>query len=583
MGYHPLPDKSYLKLRRNQKGQPQCWYVRVVVPRELRDTLRRLTVEHSLHTGDKREAQRARHAVLAKIFADFDRARAGQLASSDIEQEAQRFLRDTLERILKRPEDAFTELEDNMGNPLGLAGERVLGDLRDDLEQEDWSANVCAEAKEIARRYGTSPQKELYRALQRAEIEALSRALAVHQGAIPEPVQVLNSKAVDPVTAALRPVTRLSPIDGPGLRVKEAADGFIAERNRLQEDAWTAQTLHQARATFRFFDQFTSNRPLVDIKRKDIANFLTAIAGLDPNYGRRSRNMSLQQIMKAHPAKAGEGISNKTLMRHAALIAGMFDWAIDNEQYEGPNPARSHGRRNRRSANRGKSDARRPFHPDELNRLFNATLFKTAIEDRVTPARHTVETSLAWLIPIALFSGMRLDEICGMRVADVIQEDGILYFNLESHEERRLKTAAARRRIPVHSELLRLGFETYLEHVRRQRHIYLFPALKPGGPDKKRSWYISKRYTVLRRSVGVSAPETTFHSFRHNAATALERARVPENEAAQIMGHRQTTMTFGGYSGGLDLAGLARVVEAISYPGLDLAPLYAPKKAARKE
>ena len=153
---------------------------------------------------------------------------------------------------------------------------------------------------------------------------------------------------------------------------------------------------------------------------------------------------------------------------------------------------------------------------------------------------------------------MRLDEMCGLRTEDVIGDQGITYFDLKPHEGRRLKTAAARRCVPVHSELLGLGFDSYLAHVKDQKHNYLFPALKPGGPDKKRSWYVSKRFTTYRRSVGVGASETVFHSFRKCAATALERAHVPENEAMEVLGHHKATTTYGLYSGGLGLEGLAR-------------------------
>lgn len=170
-------------------------------------------------------------------------------------------------------------------------------------------------------------------------------------------------------------------------------------------------------------------------------------------------------------------------------------------------------------------------------------------------------------------SCMRLDEICGLRTEDVAEESGILFFDIVSHEGRRVKTAASRRRVPVHSELLRMGFDEYLANIQRQRHQYLFPALKPGGPDKKRSWYIGKRFTQYRRSVGVSDPNTTFHCLRKNTATALERARIPENEAVQILGHKKMTMSYGLYSSGLDLNGLRHAVEAIQYHDLGLAHL----------
>ena len=122
-----------------------------------------------------------------------------------------------------------------------------------------------------------------------------------------------------------------------------------------------------------------------------------------------------------------------------------------------------------------------------------------------------------------------------------------------------------------------MGFGEYVAHVKQSGHEYLFPALKMGGPDKKRGWYLSKRFTTYRRSVGVTDSATVFHSLRNTVATALERAHIPENEAAQIIGHKKLTMSYGVYSGGLDLAALKQVVEAIKYPGLNLSSLYGPR------
>jgi hypothetical protein len=45
---------------------------------------------------------------------------------------------------------------------------------------------------------------------------------------------------------------------------------------------------------------------------------------------------------------------------------------------------------------------------------------------------------------------------------------------------------------------------------------------------------------------------------------------VPETHAAQLLGHTITTMSYGLYSGGLDIEGLQGVVEAINYPELAL-------------
>ena len=584
MGHDPLADDAYLKRRRGKNRSGEQWYVRVVVPPDVREIIRKQTIERSLNTSDKKEARRLKHAVLANIFEGFERARRHRITSADIEYEAQRYLSERLEHITKTPEDAFTVMTDSFGNDYGLGGDAALLTLCRELGNDDWSTVVLKEAEVIARNYGvemtTAQHEELCRALQKAEIEALSRAISIHNDQVPEPVSVLNARAVDPLTAAVRQRPRLSPKQGKGVRVSEAAEAYIAHRNREKKSQWTEQTKGQARTTFRLFSEFTRDAPLEGISRNEVDTFLSTLAKLDPNYGRHSagKALSLSELLSKHSATGGNGIGNRTLNRHVAFIAGMFDWAIKSGKLEGANPAKGHHQSEATHENDG-DGSRRSFTTEELKKLLSGPLFAISFAERNEPARHTVETTLAWLIPIALYSGMRLDEICGLRTDDVAVDQGVTYFDLLSHEGRRLKTSAARRRVPVHPELLRIGFDLYLAHVKRQGHEYLFPALKPGGPDRKRSWYVSKRFTTYRRSVGVGASGTVFHCFRKNAATALERARIPENEAVEILGHKKMTMSYGLYSGGLDLAGLARVVEAITYPGLDLSRLRQPELA----
>ena len=57
-------------------------------------------------------------------------------------------------------------------------------------------------------------------------------------------------------------------------------------------------------------------------------------------------------------------------------------------------------------------------------------------------------------------------------------------------------------------------------------------------------------------------------------ATALERARVPENEAVQLLGHEKMSMSYSVYSLGLDLRGLQDVVERVRYDGMNFQHLH---------
>ncbi len=581
MGPLPLADTLHLKQRRGQRRSGSRWYVRIAVPRDLRDQFGAQHIERSLNTSDLKDAQKRKHAVLAEIFADFDKARRGALTSGDIEHEAQLFLQERFKALRKRSDDICAPDEDALGNEMQPLAERALFELHAMQQEEDWPPLIEQTAENIAKQYGATlgpkQREELCRALLHAEIEAHSRALGVHNGEILKPVSVLNARAIDPITAEVARPKRPSPKKGNALRVSEAAAAYVADRNREKRSGWTAQTRNQAETTLRLFADATRDAQIDAISRRDVADFLEKIASLDKNYGRHAmKKLSLDVLLQKYPAK-GEGLGNRTLNRHCSVLAGMFEWAIKAGRLEGANPAKGHYRKI--ASDHETSEGRRAFTIDELNKLLGGSIFSVSCQDRVNPPRHTPNATLAWLIPIALFSGMRLDEICGLRTEDIAEDAGILFFNLVSHEGRRLKTAAARRRVPVHSELLRIGFGDYLTNIRHQRHSYLFPGLKPARLDGKRSAYIGKRFVEYRRAVGVSDPNTTFHCMRKNAATALQRARIPENEAAEILGHKKRTMTYGLYSEGLELKGHKEVVEAITYQGLALDHLRRAKTA----
>lgn len=577
MGPLPLSDTAYLRLRRGKRRSGNQYYVRVAVPLDLREQFGASTIERSLRTSNLGEAKRLRHTELAQIFDSFERARRKAITSADIEQEAQRYLRERIATIRENPGDAFQEVTDDDGNEYGLGALPRLDELNEGLASGEWDALVEREADAIERRYGVTLGKEqrheLCRALHLAEYEALSRLVKIHEGQSPEPIGVLNAIAVNPVTGALPPAPLLYPKKGTGIRVHEAAAAFIEERARPKKGGWTKQTCNQASATLRLFEEFTRNAPLQSITRADVASFLATLSRFDPSYGRRSGHgkLTLAQLSKRYAAD-GPGLSAKTLNRHADILANLFSHATKIGTYNGDNPAKGHHRSKARYDSA--EGTRRPFTIDELTKLFAGPLFATLNGERICPTLHTPASALAWLVPAALFSGARLDELCGLRVCDVAEEDGVRFFDIQSHDRRRLKSPAARRRIPIHSELVRLGFLEYVESVRKQGHDMLFPGLSAGGPDSKRSWYISRKFLEYRKSVGAGANGTVFHSLRKNAATALERARIPEGEAARVLGHQITTMSYGVYSGGLDLPGLQRVVEAIRYPGLDLSRLF---------
>ncbi|HWK38443.1 MAG TPA: site-specific integrase [Hyphomicrobium sp.] len=225
---------------------------------------------------------------------------------------------------------------------------------------------------------------------------------------------------------------------------------------------------------------------------------------------------------------------------------------------------------------------RDPWKIDELNLLFGSRVYCEA--DR--PQAGCGEAAY-WLPLLALFTGARQGELAPL-TADNVQKDersGIDYFEIKEDRERgaRLKTKSSRRIVPVHPELVRLGF---LELVANRRKADpkapLFPLLKKGARDGfADNW--SKWFGRYLTEIGISDAGPVFHSFRHNFKDALRAKGESEDINDALTGHKGGGV--GRRYGAKDMAsryGMERLAEAVAkaeYPGLSLAHLYPSKSA----
>ncbi len=156
-----------------------------------------------------------------------------------------------------------------------------------------------------------------------------------------------------------------------------------------------------------------------------------------------------------------------------------------------------------------------------------------------------------------LLTGMRSGEICGLLASDVISKGNLgRFIRIQPNEVRQLKSKAAEREVPLHTNLEQI-LDASLPSQGR-----LFPTLTV---DK-----VVKAYAKLR----IAYPNltgTVFHSTRKWFITQCERTGVPEHYTATLVGHhsaRSTNkLTYALYSGGISDAQKREIVDCVRLPG----------------
>jgi integrase len=159
----------------------------------------------------------------------------------------------------------------------------------------------------------------------------------------------------------------------------------------------------------------------------------------------------------------------------------------------------------------------------------------------------------ALVVKIALYAGMRLNEILQLTVADIKKEDDIYYFDINNKNNKQVKNKSSIRKVPIHSILI----DEILEY-KKDKSNNLFT---------KTSKQYSKWYRIhFNRKYITKDSEKVFHSFRHNFVNALIQRDVKGEHIAQLVGHSQELhMTMSIYGNAINLMLLKNTIENIEY------------------
>jgi site-specific recombinase XerD len=337
-----------------------------------------------------------------------------------------------------------------------------------------------------------------------------------------------------------------------------------------KHEEWRGQTLAQNKTSYAMFKECCGDLPVTAYERRHLAAFHDLLRALPKLYSKSAvwRGLPLPEIAVQTKDEEHERLSMTTVKRHFAALGRLFAYLKQRGEYEGENPAYGFEFPDKRRDR----DKRSMWQGEPLQRLFSSPVWTGCLSEgrRSKPGKLIIKDEKYWLPLLGIYHGNRLEEFAQLHRADVRQEEGIWLLDINDEGTKRLKNEQSKRRVPLHPELLRLGFLDYVETIAPKPEDRLFPLLRPGGPDQKLGYYFTKWWSRYRKDVSVYEKGLDYHSFRASVATKLAESGVSLEVRNELLGHEGKSTDERNYQKGFSLKFLAEAIGKVSWPEVRL-------------
>lgn len=331
-------------------------------------------------------------------------------------------------------------------------------------------------------------------------------------------------------------------------------------------NSMTDKVMKQRGSDIRRFMLITGLTDVAEITQAHLTHWSDRLQSFPKTFLRSEKDAhrNLQEILLgANTLPPSErGLSAGTMRRHVKSIEILLERArAEGVPLQLLDPTKI---KPKKPSSRRKHLARAVFKLDEVRTLFRHTIWTGS---KSNGRRHDagdliIKDGKYWIPPILAYTGARRSEIAGMLAEDVRVIDGIPAFVIQSNCYRGIKgepkdakeEERLTRIVPMHSQLIDLGFLDYAEAARAQgRHPLLFPDVVPkprkGSPrstandlallvDKFGESFDDAWQKAFRIMLEGNPRNLCIHSLRHYVNHTLLHAQgVEAVTRIDILGH----------------------------------------------
>ena len=332
-----------------------------------------------------------------------------------------------------------------------------------------------------------------------------------------------NPSSVQTVNVTPKPVKTFS--------IEELLERYKNEKS----EHWGEIMKKSATEVFSTFLEVYGNKDITTVTHQVLLDYRDNILRRIPDRMRTRPEFKGLSVIDAIKKNKGKTIAPKTVNNRMSILGSFFKWCY-NHQFISQNPATNLSLKISHKAH----EERQPYSKDELETMFKAIACMDTNSSWWQPHKF-------WIPAISLYSGARQGEIAQMYVSDCIQVEGIPCFNITTDNEgdKKVKTEAGYRTIPIHPVLLQLDFLEYVLDQKKNGHERIWSEFRRTSKGYGASF--ERFFSRFNRKYITKDKKKVFHSLRHNYTNNLKQNGIEESVIAEMVGHSVNSMTFGRY------------------------------------
>ncbi len=342
--------------------------------------------------------------------------------------------------------------------------------------------------------------------------------------------QILEGDSQEPQISIQPPSETKPSVESQSIKLSKLTDEFIDEKDGTVGD----KLLSEYKSVFEELIEIVGDLPVKTITKDIVISYINIQKKLPINRNKnpKYRGLTVEEILNLKGVKPQSRLNvNKYLTRISTLMNwGKSRGYLDENPFSGMKVSLKKIEQRKR---------REPFSSDDLKKILTPSTYLdwTLHFNHKWSDISKNQIPYFWIFPCGILSGMRTNEVCQLRMEDIIQEKNVWMFRVDESETTRVKTPSGIRKVPIHPILISLGFLKYIEILQENKEVRVFPSLTKSrdGYSSKVSRHYNEKFLP---KLGVWKKQTkVLYSTRHTFINKCYSKSVDRDIIKSIVGH----------------------------------------------